>query len=153
MRTLLSNFVSQQEQTPPLPQPDPLTEVQRLVQEIIDVDEAAEDPPESALHRQIPGLPLTIQEPEEPDWEACEDVLATAPPVTTVRNDSTDDDSIIRINEWNNNESTASDSKTNSHYGHTSPLWRRPRWRSLACHGRRYRRTLCFENWRPAKGC
>ena len=48
----------------------------------------------------------------------------------------TDDDSITRINQWNNNESTASDS-TNSHAGHTSPLWRRPRWRSLALHGRR----------------
>ena len=50
MRTLLSNIVSQQEQTPPLPQPDPLTDAQRLVQEIIDVDEAAEDPPASAKY-------------------------------------------------------------------------------------------------------
>ena len=55
---------------------------------------------------------------------------------STASDNCTDDDSIIRINEWNNNESTASDS-TNSHAGHTSPLWRRPRWRSLALHGRR----------------
>ena len=83
VRTLLSNIVSQQEQTPPLPQPDPLTDAQRLVQEIIDVDEAAEDPPASALHHQILGLPLTTQELEEPDWEACEDVPVTAPPSLT----------------------------------------------------------------------
>ena len=35
VRTLLSNIVSQQEQTPPLPQPDPLTNAERLIHEII----------------------------------------------------------------------------------------------------------------------
>jgi len=152
VRTLLSNIVPQQEQTPPLPQPDPLTDAQRLVQEIIYVDEAAEDPPASALHRQILGFTTDYTRTRGTRLGG----LRGRSRDSTARShniDNTDDDSIIRINEWNNNESTASDSNTNSHDGHTSPLWRRPRWRSLACHGRRYHRTSCYENWRPAKGC
>jgi len=61
----------------------PPTNAQRLVQETIAVDEAAEDPPASALHRE--GLPLTEVDTVEPDWSALgeEEPLARPPSTAT----------------------------------------------------------------------
>jgi len=152
VRTLLSNIVSQQEQTPPLPQPDPLTDAQRLVPGNHRCGRGRGGPAGECIAP--PNTGVTTDDTRTRGTRlgglrgrSCDNTARSH------NIDNTDDDSIIRINEWNNNESTASVSKTNSHDGHTSPLWRRPRWRSLACHGRSYHRARCYENWRPAKGC
>ena len=71
-------------QLQPMPPPK---DAQRLVQETIAVDQAAEDPPASALHRH--SLPMTESEPFEPDWSTPWDEPAAAPPVTTAPSTAT----------------------------------------------------------------
>jgi hypothetical protein len=63
-----------------VPPPAPPTNAQQIVQEfIIDVDEAEEDPPASALHRGFP-LTSTPAADEPPDWGGEEEPASTATP-------------------------------------------------------------------------